>query len=38
VTAPLTVGRRFPQDSVTDPAHCLICHLDEVPDEAVVFR
>jgi diadenosine tetraphosphate (Ap4A) HIT family hydrolase len=38
VTAPLTVGRRFPQGSVTDPAHCLICHLDEVPDEAVVFR
>jgi diadenosine tetraphosphate (Ap4A) HIT family hydrolase len=38
VTAPLTVGRRFPQDSVTDPAHCLICHLDEIPDEAVVFR
>jgi diadenosine tetraphosphate (Ap4A) HIT family hydrolase len=38
VTAPLTAGRRFPQGSVTDPAHCLICHLDEVPDEAVVFR
>ena len=38
MTAPLTVGQRFPQDSVTDPAHCLICHLDEVPDEAVVFR
>jgi diadenosine tetraphosphate (Ap4A) HIT family hydrolase len=38
LTAPLTAGRRFPQGSVTDPAHCLICHLDEVPDEAVVFR
>lgn len=30
--------RRFPHESVTDPAHCLICHLDEAPDEAVVFR
>jgi diadenosine tetraphosphate (Ap4A) HIT family hydrolase len=29
---------RFPQGSVTDPAHCLICHLDQAPDEAVVFR
>jgi diadenosine tetraphosphate (Ap4A) HIT family hydrolase len=35
---PLTAGRRFPQESVTDPAHCLICHLDQAPDEAVVFR
>jgi diadenosine tetraphosphate (Ap4A) HIT family hydrolase len=38
VTTQLTAGRRFPQGSVTDPAHCLICHLDEVPAEAVVFR
>jgi diadenosine tetraphosphate (Ap4A) HIT family hydrolase len=38
VTAPDTVARRFPDGSVTDPAHCLICHLDEAPDEAVVFR
>ncbi len=38
MTGPLTVGRRFPRDSVTDPALCLICHLDLVPDEAVVFR
>jgi diadenosine tetraphosphate (Ap4A) HIT family hydrolase len=38
VTAPLTDGRRFPDGSVTDPAHCLICHLDQAPDEAVVFR
>jgi len=38
VTGQLTAGRRFPQGSVTDPAHCLICHLDQVPDEAIVFR
>jgi diadenosine tetraphosphate (Ap4A) HIT family hydrolase len=38
VTTQLTTGRRFPQGSVTDPAHCLICHLDRAPDEAVVFR
>jgi diadenosine tetraphosphate (Ap4A) HIT family hydrolase len=38
VTAPLPTARRFPQDSITDPAHCLICHLDQVPDEAIVFR
>ena len=38
MTASLTDGRRFPQESVTDPARCLICHLDQVPDEAVVFR
>ncbi len=30
--------RRFPGGSVTDPAHCLICHLDQEPDEAIVFR
>jgi diadenosine tetraphosphate (Ap4A) HIT family hydrolase len=37
---PMTVpaARRFPQGSVTDPAHCLICHLDQAPDEAIVFR
>ena len=38
MTAPLTDGRRFPAGSVTDPAHCLICHLDRAPDDAVVFR
>ena len=38
MTAELTAGRRFPQGSVTDQAHCLICHLDQAPDEAVVFR
>jgi diadenosine tetraphosphate (Ap4A) HIT family hydrolase len=38
VTARLTADRRFPQGSITDPAHCLICHLDQAPDEAVVFR
>jgi diadenosine tetraphosphate (Ap4A) HIT family hydrolase len=38
VTAPLTDGRRFPDGSVTDPAQCLICHLDWAPDEAAVFR
>jgi diadenosine tetraphosphate (Ap4A) HIT family hydrolase len=35
---PSTATRHFPQGSVTDPAHCLICHLDEAPDEAIVFR
>ena len=38
MTASLTAGRRFPHGSITDPAHCLICHLDQAPDEAVVFR
>ncbi|WP_222849006.1 hypothetical protein [Trebonia kvetii] len=38
MTAPLTDGRRFPAGSVTDPAHCLICHLDRAPDDTVVFR
>lgn len=38
MTAPSTAGRRFPQGSVTDPAHCLICHLEQAPDEAIVFR
>jgi diadenosine tetraphosphate (Ap4A) HIT family hydrolase len=38
VTAPLTAGRLFPEGSITDPARCLICHLERVPDEAVVFR
>ena len=38
MTGQLAAGRRFPQGSVTDPAHCLICHLDQAPDEAVVFR
>jgi diadenosine tetraphosphate (Ap4A) HIT family hydrolase len=30
--------RRFPRGSVTDPTHCLICHLDQAPDETIVFR
>ena len=30
--------QRFPAGSVTDPAACLICHLGEVEDDAVVFR
>ncbi len=38
MTTHLTAGRRFPQESVTDSVHCLICHLDRAPDEAVVFR
>jgi diadenosine tetraphosphate (Ap4A) HIT family hydrolase len=38
MTPPLTATGRFPQGSVIDPEHCLICHLDEVPDEAIVFR
>jgi diadenosine tetraphosphate (Ap4A) HIT family hydrolase len=38
VTTQLTTGRRFPQGSVTDPVHCLICHLDRAPDQTVVFR
>jgi diadenosine tetraphosphate (Ap4A) HIT family hydrolase len=38
VTGQLTAARRFPRDSVTDPARCIICHLDLAPDEAVVFR
>ena len=38
MTGPLTAARRFPRESVTDPARCMICHLDQVPDEAVVFR
>ena len=38
MTAPIAAARRFPPGSVIDPAHCLICHLDEAPDEAIVFR
>jgi diadenosine tetraphosphate (Ap4A) HIT family hydrolase len=38
VAGSLAAARRFPQESITDPARCLICHLDQVPDEAVVFR
>lgn len=38
MTAPATTARRFPLESVTDPALCLICRLDDAPDEAVVFR
>ena len=29
---------RFPEGSVIDPAQCVICGLDDAPDEAVVFR
>lgn len=38
VEPPQATTRRFPDGSVTDPAHCLICHLDEAPEDAVVFR
>ena len=38
MTGQPTAVRRFPRESVTDPARCMICHLDQVPDEAVVFR
>jgi diadenosine tetraphosphate (Ap4A) HIT family hydrolase len=38
MTTPSASIRRFPEGSVTDPADCLICHLDEVPDAAIVFR
>jgi diadenosine tetraphosphate (Ap4A) HIT family hydrolase len=38
MTPPLTATGRFPLDSITDPARCLICHLDQAPDEAIVFR
>ena len=38
MTAEFTGHRRYPAGSITDPAHCLICHLDAAPDEAVVFR
>jgi len=33
-----TAARRLPDGSITDPAHCLICHLDEAPEESVVLR
>lgn len=36
--APRAGTRRFPDGSVTDPQACLICHLDDAADEAVVFR
>ncbi len=38
MNAPPAPARRFPAGSITDPAQCLICHLDEAPGEAVVFR
>ena len=38
MTAPPARTSRFPADSVTDPARCIICRLDQAPDEAVVFR
>ena len=31
-------AQRFPDGSITDPADCLICHLEDAPDDAVVFR
>jgi len=38
VTRQPAAARRFPRESVTDQARCLICQLDQVPGEAVVFR
>lgn len=38
MTAPPAPARRLPAESVTDPAQCLICRLDDAPNEAVVFR
>lgn len=38
MTGPRTAARRFPEGSVTDPAQCIICRLDDAPDETVVFR
>ena len=38
MTAPAAGIHRFPAESVTDPARCIICRLDQAPDEAVVFR
>lgn len=38
MTVPLTRARRFPAESVLDADRCLICGLDDAPDEAVVFR
>jgi diadenosine tetraphosphate (Ap4A) HIT family hydrolase len=29
---------RFPDGSITDPAQCLICQLEDADDDAVVFR
>ncbi len=34
----LVAPTRLPKDSITDPAQCLIYHLDNAPPEAVVFR
>ncbi len=36
--APDQLSPRFPDGSITDPAQCLICHLDDADDNAVVFR
>lgn len=33
-----TSSHRFPAHTVVDPAHCLICQLESVDDEAIVFR
>ena len=38
MSASVAAPRRFPEGSITDPAHCLLCAQDEAPDEAVVFR
>lgn len=32
------VSPRFPDGSITDPAQCLICRLEDAEDDAVVFR
>ena len=33
-----TTPRRFPDGSITNIADCLICHLDDADESAVVFR
>lgn len=38
MTLPAVTASRFPEGSVTDPAHCLICQLNDVDDESVLFR
>ncbi len=36
--APDQLPSRFPDGSITDPAQCLICQMDDADDNAVVFR
>jgi diadenosine tetraphosphate (Ap4A) HIT family hydrolase len=36
--APDQLPPRFPDGSITDPARCLICRLDDADPDAVVFR